>query len=66
MPLRLNGHHRRLVGLRLYAVINGRPRIELLKRVRVVRQVLLGLAVVLALALLAVTPHMGKLPRLDV
>ena len=53
MGLTLDGHHRRVVDLRLGDLRNGNIRMQLLIVLSVRLQVLLGFAVVLALALLA-------------
>ena len=66
MGLTLDGHHRRVVDLRLGDLSNMNIRMQLLIVMNVRPQVLLGLAVVLALALLAMTPLTGQLPRLHV
>jgi hypothetical protein len=67
MGLPLDGHHhRRVVDLRLSDVRNRNIRMQTLKVLSVRLHVLLGLAVVLALAVLAITPLAGQLPRLNV
>ena len=66
MGLTLDGHHRRVVDLRLGDVRNRNIRMQPLKVLSVRLQVLLGLAVVLPLAVLAITPLAGQLPRLNV
>jgi hypothetical protein len=66
MGLPLDGHHRRVVDLRLGDVRSIRTRMQPLKLLSVRLQVLLGVAVVLALASLAITPLAGQLPRLNV
>ena len=66
MGLPLDGHHRRVVDLRLGDLRNRNIRMQLLKVLSVRLQVLLGLAVVPALAILAITPLVGQLPRLNV
>jgi hypothetical protein len=64
MGLPLDGHHRRVVDLRLHDVRSIRTRMQLLKRRRVRLQVLLGSAVVRALAFLGIAPSTGHLPCL--
>ena len=60
MGLRLDGHHHRVVDLRLDDVRSIRTRrMQPLKLLSVRLQVVLGLAVVLALAGLVITPLMG-------
>ena len=66
MGLTLDGHHRRVVDLRLGDLRNGNIRMQLLIVPSVRLRVFLGVAVVLALALLAITPLAGQLPRLHV
>jgi hypothetical protein len=66
MGLPLDGHHRRVVDLRLGDLSNRNIRVRPLKVLSVRLQVLLGVAVVLALAVLAITPLAGHLPRLNV
>ena len=66
MGLRLDGHHRCVVDLRLGDLRNRNIWMQLLKALSVRLQVLLGLAVVLALAVLAITLLAGQLPRLNV
>ena len=66
MGLTLDGHHRHVVDLRLGDLRNGNIQMQLLIVVSVRLQVLLGVAVVLALAILAITPLAGQLLRLNV
>ena len=63
MGLPLDGYHRHVVDLRMGDVRN--IRMQPLKLLSVRLQVLLGLAVVLDLAVLAITPLAGQLPRLN-
>ena len=58
----MDGHHRRVVDLRLGDIRNRNIRMQLLIVLSVRLQVLLGLAVVLALALLGMTLLAGQLP----
>ena len=64
MGLTLDGHHRRVVDLRLGDLKNGNIRLQLLIVVCVKLQVLLGVALLLALPLLPITPLAGQLPPL--
>ena len=64
MGLPLDGHNRRVIDLRLDDLRN--IRMQPLKLLSVRLQVLLGFAIVLALAGPAVTPLTGHLPRLHV
>ena len=62
MGLTLDGHHHHVVDLRLGDLRNRNIRMQLLIVLSVRLQVLLGVAVVLALAVLAITPLAGQLP----
>ena len=66
MGLTLDGDHRRVVDLRQGDLRNGNIQMQLLIVLSVRLQVLLGVAVVLALAILAITPLAGQLPRFNV
>ena len=62
MGLTLDGHHRHVVDLRLGDLRNGNIRMQLLIVPSVRPLVLLGVAVVMALSVLAITPLAGQLP----